>query len=171
MALIVASTGSRTRDKELAEKRRVAAQLREPPKKEKEGIRLSHFVTSTKPVAKPTFNQKKEQMRLLELSMKRLTEAELEPGWRKLVQLLLGTSLGTDFPEMHPSAPNLQHPLYWRALGFSSHEPYSDLLRYEEPLEGKGAVCQEDQFVRGRPDIRPNRCVWVWVRVWVWVWL
>jgi len=135
----------------------MAEQLKEPAKKEKEGILPSHFVISTKPVAKPTFNQKREVLRLRELSMKRFKEAEFDAGWRRVILYLQDTSFGRDFPEVQPDAPNLLHPLYWRALGFSAHEPNTDFQKYEEPIDGRGVVCAEDEFVGGRPSIKPNR--------------
>ena len=132
---------------DVVEVRRKEAQLREPPKKMSERVLPSHFVVSTKPVAKPTFSQRREALRLRDLSMKKNREDEFEPGWRHLISLLSDTFM--DYPEMTPDVPNINHPLYWRALGFSGHDPNTDFQKYEHPIDGQGIVCAESEFVRG----------------------
>lgn len=135
-------------EEKLAFKRLADLQLLEPAKVERKDLLTSHFAVCSKLVARPTFNQKREVVRLRLLATKMWTEAEFDPGWREMVDLLYD-AMSDEYPSLTSKSPNLQHPMYWKALGFSSNNPNVDFQKYEEPLDGLGVVRAETDFVKG----------------------
>ena len=115
-------------------------QLSRPSMQLGSDILQTHFALSKKPVQKPSFNHKRELQRLRELSMRKVSSVDFEPGWRRLVELLDGVF--KDITDIKSDATSLAHPTYWRALGFSGPDPYSDFSKYFETWSNAAAKRQ-----------------------------
>ena len=89
------------------------------------------------------------------MAFRRLTPHELDPGWRELLALL-GPAFFAGLDTPCSDATLLEHPLFWRALGFSGAEPNYDFLQYEQPEDGAGRVRGDQELARGE-RVHTNR--------------